>query len=276
MLVGGKLRGLANPPIAGHSRDSVPRPAHRAAYARFKNAPMHADDDRPDDPQDPWSIPDPPSPDPPSDDPAPLPPGGFPSADDLPKLAPLEDTNSPYAPPETLNEDALDIIDPRWRSGLVPWGAGWRLMVPLAAGTGLVISLALAVVPLRGFSLLVMPIFGLFALAVVVRWLHQGVKVDWPIYTAMSIAFGFATYVLFVPVCTVVGIPLILLSSFLQNLLPGSRSPGYYTGTIAMAAVFMVLALAFVWMLRAYLRGRFSRQALQRIRDGKSGKGGLG
>jgi|GEM_PF-6190200 len=177
-------------------------------------------------------------------------------------------TNSnPYAPAAWEGEDGQSLLVAPPFQSRAPWSGGWGLMT-LAVACSVVAFMATAsVLEFPLLTILVLPCSLLIALAVLVRFLHHTVIVQWFLYLLTVAGFGLATYLCFVPVCMAVTIP----TMSLESLIPGSR--GFYLGEISMFLSLTLTGLLFVALLRVYFNASYKRQRMDEMhRDLLSGQ----
>lgn len=164
--------------------------------------------------------------------------------------------DNPYASPlqgQWVAEAAEETVRPDLRAPSAPWSGGWLLMllvVGLLSGLGLAAAMQVENLPVVG---MLIPIVGLGLVAVLVRFLHGTVEVDWPIYLLISAGFGVVSYFAFIPVCFVVGLPAAVLMAQVLSSQAMAMS-------VAVFSTVTVCGLIFTLLLRLYFRYRYRKQ----------------
>ncbi len=164
---------------------------------------------------------------------------------------------NPYAVPlegKWIEETARGTIaGSELRAPVAPWSGGWGLMtlvLGLICGVGVALAIESESAAIGG---LLLPVLGLALIAVLVRFLHSSVDVEWPIYLLISAAFGVVAYVAFIPVCLVVAIPVAIV-------LEQVEARGTIGATVVFFAVVFGCTLIFTGLLRLYLKHRYRKQ----------------
>ena len=170
-------------------------------------------------------------------------------------LNPREDAENPYLSPSQLRDAESATMQPI--STRAPWAGGWPVV------TAAVFMVVLAIVGIGSsltpgwFTVIVLPTLGLGGLALLIRHLHSVVRIGWPAYLITSFLFAVASYVLFVPVCIVVGLPVMFT---LENMsVPGVS----VAATLAIFATLMVVGMLFSLFLRSFLQNRWRHQMVE-------------
>lgn len=165
---------------------------------------------------------------------------------------------NPYSSPLEIESvgAAAEVVP--YVSGSAPW-LGWGVAIGMVSAVAIILLSSILLTQEFWMVTVVLPFLGLAALAVGVRYCHKTVMIQWGLYLLVSVAFGAASYVCFVPVCFVVGIPAALLTASLPQ--------GAIVVLSAVAGFLMVAltGLIFVAFLRLYFNSRYRAQLIEQV-----------
>lgn len=171
------------------------------------------------------------------------------------------DANNPYASPLNVETSKPEQTARYPLEPTVPWSPGWAVVLPAAIAASIVVIVLSFSLQSLILNVVVLPCLAMATLAALVKFLHSETKAVLPIYILVSLAAGFASYVLFVPVCIATFLPIAIVGS-----VPGGLF-GQAAEVIAFTVPLAITFSLFTLFLRRYLRYRHRYNLYQEFRQ---------